>query len=297
MHAQVKVDLTKYTERQVFAFDAVLDEGVSNEAVYQVTVAPLVTTIFNAGKATCFAYGQTGSGKTYTMQPLPVRAAADILALLEREPSYADDGLYVSCFEIYGGKLYDLLNGRKKLDMREDGKKRVVIVGLKEFLVDSLDVLHQLIAHSAGARSTGSTGANEDSSRSHSIMQFALKKRLTPGEGGKLLGKISFIDLAGSERGADTYDNDRQTRLEGAEINKSLLALKECIRALDSDARHVPFRGSKLTEVLRDSFTGAQARTVMIANVSPSSSSCEHTLNTLRYADRVKGALPLFSKL
>lgn len=51
---------------------------------------------------------------------------------------------------------------------------------------------------------------------------------------------------------ADTYDNDRQTRLEGAEINKSLLALKECIRALDSVARHVPFRGSKLTEVSAD---------------------------------------------
>jgi len=103
-----------------------------------------------------------------------------------------------------------------------------------------------------------------------------------------VVGKVSFIDLAGSERGADTYDNDRQTRIEGAEINKSLLALKECIRALDAAARHIPFRGSKLTEVLRDSFVGAQARTVMIANVSPSNASCEHTLNTLRYADRVK---------
>ena len=82
--------------------------------------------------------------------------------------------------------------------------------------------------------------------------------------------------------------------MEGAEINKSLLALKECIRALDSGSGHVPFRGSKLTEVLRDSFVGEQARTVMIANISPSSSSVEHTLNTLRYADRVKGA-PLFS--
>lgn len=99
----------------------------------------------------------------------------------------------------------------------------------------------------------------------------------------------SLFHVTGSERGADTYDNNRQTRLEGAEINKSLLALKECIRALDSDARHVPFRGSKLTAVLRDSFVGDQARTVMIANISPNSASVEHTLNTLRYADRVKG--------
>jgi kinesin family protein 2/24 len=108
-----------------------------------------------------------------------------------------------------------------------------------------------------------------------------------------MYGKFSFIDLAGSERGADTADTDRQTRLEGAEINKSLLALKECIRALDQDragggaGRHIPFRGSKLTEVLRDSF-GGDGRTVMIANISPASGSCEHTLNTLRYADRVK---------
>lgn len=74
-------------------------------------------------------------------------------------------------------------------------------------------------------------------------------------------------------------------RMEGAEINKSLLALKECIRALDSDQGHIPFRGSKLTEVLRDSFVG-DSRTVMISCISPSSGSCEHTLNTLRYADR-----------
>lgn len=76
-----------------------------------------------------------------------------------------------------------------------------------------------------------------------------------------------------------------QYRIEGAEINKSLLALKECIRALDNDQVHIPFRGSKLTEVLRDSFIG-DSRTVMISCISPSSGSCEHTLNTLRYADR-----------
>ena len=79
----------------------------------------------------------------------------------------------------------------------------------------------------------------------------------------------------------------KQTRIDGAEINKSLLSLKECIRALDQGKGHTPFRGSKLTMVLKDSFVGF-CRTVMIGNVSPSSACSENTLNTLRYADRVK---------
>lgn len=99
---------------------------------------------------------------------------------------------------------------------------------------------------------------------------------------------MSFIDLAGSERGADVRDNEKSTRRDGAEINKSLLALKECIRALDMDKTHTPFRGSKLTLVLKDSFIGGNCKTVMIGNLSPAISACEHTLNTLRYADRVK---------
>ena len=102
-----------------------------------------------------------------------------------------------------------------------------------------------------------------------------------------LKGKMSFIDLAGSERGADVKDFDKQTRFDGAEINKSLLALKECIRALDQDRNYTPFRGSKLTLVLKDSFVG-KCKTVMIGNISPTLNNCEHTLNTLRYADRVK---------
>ncbi|XP_049347722.1 kinesin-like protein KIN-13A [Solanum verrucosum] len=296
---KLKVDLTAYVEKHEFCFDAVLDEHVTNDEVYRVTVQPIIPIIFQRTKATCFAYGQTRSGKTYTMQPLPLRAAEDLMRLLH-QPVYRSQKfkLWLSFFEIYGGKLFDLLSDRKKLCMREDGRQQVCIVGLQEFEVSDVQIVKEYIVRGNAARSTGSTGANEESSRSHAILQLVVKKhnevkdsrRNNDGndsKGGKVIGKISFIDLAGSERGADTTDNDRQTRIEGAEINKSLLALKECIRALDNDQIHIPFRGSKLTEVLRDSFVG-NSRTVMISCISPNAGSCEHTLNTLRYADRVK---------
>ncbi|KAE8680979.1 Kinesin-13A [Hibiscus syriacus] len=286
---KLKVDLTEYVEKHEFLFDAVLNEDVGNEEVYCETVEPIVPLIFNRTKATCFAYGQTGSGKTYTMQPLPLKAAQDILRLMRY--SYRNQGfrLFVSFFEIYGGKVFDLLNDRKKLFMREDGKQQVCIVGLQEYRVLDVETIKELIERGNATRSTGTTGANEESSRSHAVLQLAIKRSADGSETkpARLVGKLSFIDLAGSERGADTTDNDKQTRMEGAEINKSLLALKECIRALDNDQGHIPFRGSKLTEVLRDSFVG-DSRTVMISCISPSSGSCEHTLNTLRYADRVK---------
>ncbi len=101
--------------------------------------------------------------------------------------------------------------------------------------------------------------------------------------------------MQGSERAQETQSNDRQRRAEGAEINKSLLALKECIRALDArkngnDNAHVPFRASKLTLVLRDSFVSKsdKSKIIMIACVNPSYSSVNHTINTLRYSDRLK---------
>lgn len=82
-------------------------------------------------------------------------------------------------------------------------------------------------------------------------------------------------------------DQNKQTKVDGSEINKSLLALKECIRALDNGKGHIPFRGSKLTMILKDSFVGF-CKTVMIGTLSPNSSASENTMNTLRYADRVK---------
>ena len=155
-------------------------------------------------------------------------------------------------------------------------------MGLSETQITSSQDLMEYISFGTAARVTSQNGTNTDSSRSHAILQICLKRK------NRVHGKISFIDLAGSERAADHADQlEKQTRIDGAEINKSLLALKECIRALDQNKNHTPFGGSKLTMVLKDSFTG-YCRTVMIGNVSPNSGSSENTLNTLKYADRVK---------
>jgi len=293
---KLKVDLTKYIEEHHFNFDAAFDESVSNESLYLQTVRPLVDASFHGAKVTCFAYGQTGSGKTHTMMGdsalsenreitgsvpgLYLLACQDIFYMLEA-PQFKNLSIWISFYEIYCGKLFDLLNNRQQLFAREDAKQNVNIVGIQEKRVNSVEALMQLIELGNSVRVTGVTGANVDSSRSHAILQIVLKN------GNKLHGKMSFIDLAGSERGADVVDQNKQTRFDGAEINKSLLALKECIRALDQDKKHTPFRGSKLTLVLKDSFTG-NCKTVMIGNISPSAASCEHTLNTLRYANRVK---------
>ncbi|NXT14829.1 KIF24 protein, partial [Prunella fulvescens] len=238
--------------------------------------------------ATCFAYGQTGAGKTYTMigthqnPGLYALAAQDIFRHLEESPSRKDLIVLISFYEIYCGHLYYLLNGRKRLFAREDGKHVVQIVGLREIQVNSVDQLLEVILRGGKERSTGATAVNPDSSRSHAIIQIQIK-----GSANRAFGRISFVDLAGSERAADAKESDRQTKMEGADINQSLLALKECIRALDQYHPHTPFRQSKLTLVLKDSFIG-DSKTCMIANVSPSHVAAEHTLNTLRYADRVK---------
>lgn len=95
-----------------------------------------------------------------------------------------------------------------------------------------------------------------------------------------------MIDLAGSERGAATGCAGARFT-EGANINKSLLALGNCINSLADGQRHVPYRDSKLTRLLKDSL-GGNCQTVMIANISPSSLSYEDTYNTLKYATRAK---------
>ncbi|XP_077942871.1 kinesin-like protein KIF2A isoform X4 [Gasterosteus aculeatus] len=290
-----KVDLTRYLENQTFRFDYAFDDSTANEMVYRFTARPLVETIFERGMATCFAYGQTGSGKTHTMggdfsgknqdcsKGIYALAARDVFLMLKK-PNYRklDLQVYATFFEIYSGKVFDLLNRKAKLRVLEDGKQQVQVVGLQEKDVKCTEDVLKLIEVGNSCRTSGQTSANAHSSRSHAVFQIILRRK------GKMHGKFSLIDLAGNERGADTSSADRQTRLEGAEINKSLLALKECIRALGRNKPHTPFRASKLTQVLRDSFIGENSRTCMIATISPGMTSCENTLNTLRYANRVK---------
>lgn len=293
-----KIDLRKYMENQIFRFDYAFDESCNNELVYKYTAQPLIKSIFQGGFATCFAYGQTGSGKTHTMggnfvgrnqdshQGVYGMATKDVFHFARAE-KYSQLKLIISAsfFEIYSGKVFDLLANKAKLRVLEDGKQQVQIVGLTEKLVESPDEVLKLITRGNMARTFGQTAVNAYSSRSHAIFQLILRSAATKQ---KVHGKLSLIDLAGNERGADTASTDRQTRMEGAEINKSLLALKECIRALGRKKAHLPFRMSKLTQVLKDSFVGPNSRTCMIAMISPGVSSCEHSLNTLRYANRVK---------
>ena len=158
---KVKVDLTKFTETSEFVFDDVFGGYCSDDRVYDKTVGPLVRSVLCGGNATCFAYGQTGSGKTYTMAPLPTRAAKELLSgfaefnkVFEEEkkknecpenglndaaltPNNEEDvgqkiELWVSAYEIYGGKVYDLLASREKLRVLEDAKNQMQIVGLSE---------------------------------------------------------------------------------------------------------------------------------------------------------------------
>lgn len=214
-----KVDLTKYIEEHHYAFDCVFDENVSNESIYLELVRPMVDAAFsNKFKITCFAYGQTGSGKTFTMMGpcnskdisipgLYLLCSYDLINYIEQE-QYQHIELWISFFEIYCNKLYDLLNDRNVLCAREDGKQNICIVGLQEKKACSMKEIMSLIDYGLKTRTTGITGANDDSSRSHAILQIQLRNKKT----GVNEGKISMIDLAGSERAVDTIDTNKQTK-------------------------------------------------------------------------------------
>ena len=297
---KIKIDgYTKYIDTNEFKFDNAFNENDSTMLVYNCTIQPSLDILLRGGVVTCFAYGQTGSGKTYTMvgiQDIAINNIFQIFQNLGRRTNKIFT-FYVSFFEIYLGLLYDLLNNRNKVQALEDKNQRVQIYGLTEQRVTSPEELKSIIDFANTVRTTHNTVTNETSSRSHAVCNFVIKIQNNNYE--KEYAKLSLVDLAGSERATETQSNDKNRLAEGADINKSLLALKECIRALDAKKKgnteqHVPFRNSKLTLVLRDSFLGKAdlCKIIMISCVSPSNHSANHTINTLRYSMRLKEKPP-----
>lgn len=198
----------------------------------------------------------------------------------------------VSFLEVYNENIRDLLSDVEEyLDLREDPIKGPVVASITEIEAASGKEIMQVLHQGNGRRSQAPTAANEVSSRSHAVLQVVVECRdRAPGTVANIkVGKLSLVDLAGSERAANTK-NVGQRLVEGANINRSLLALGNCINALGekgNKGNFVPYRDSKLTRLLKDSL-GGNCRTVMIANISCADSSFEETLNTLKYANRAK---------
>lgn len=172
--------------------------------------------------------------------------------------------------------------------------KGMSVAGISEVGgLESAQEIMELLQRGNRNRTTEPTSANETSSRSHAVLQVVVEQR-EKGSGlvaEVLVGKLSMIDLAGSERASQT-NNKGLRMIEGANINRSLLALGNCITALADQAggkqsSFVPYRDSKLTRLLKDSL-GGNCRTVMIANISPCHLNYEDTHNTLKYANRAK---------
>ena len=298
---KIKIDgYTKYIDVNEFNFDNAFNENDNTYLLYKCSIQPSLDILLRGGVVTCFAYGQTGSGKTYTMKGIQDIAINNIFQIfydLGRKMGKKFT-FYISFYELYLGLLYDLLNNRNKVMALEDKNQKVQIYGLTEKLVESPNEMKSIIDFANNVRTTHNTVTNETSSRSHAVCNFIIKIENQNTE--KEYAKLSLVDLAGSERATETQSNDKNRLAEGADINKSLLALKECIRALDArktkgnSEQHVPFRNSKLTLVLRDSFLGKAdlCKIIMISCISPSNHSANHTINTLRYSMRLKEKIP-----
>ncbi|KAG6585011.1 Kinesin-like protein [Phytophthora cinnamomi] len=313
-----------------YAFDYVFSPRDDQQKVYQHTTKFLIHGVLNGFNATVFAYGCTGAGKTYTMLGTPeepgimARTLEDLFRNIERvhtDPAgRVQYRVSVSFLEVYNENIRDLLSASTScssassmptsefLDLREDPVRGSVVAGLSEVEANNAQDVMKLLRRGNKYRSQESTAANSVSSRSHAVLQVHIEQQEKIYHCGSAsdpedidekgsentevkFGKLSLVDLAGSERAAVTQ-NRGQRLLEGANINRSLLALGNCINALgekgaSAAGSFVPYRDSKLTRLLKDSL-GGNCRTVMIANVSLAASSVEETLNTLKYANRAK---------
>ncbi|EEY18727.1 kinesin-II 95 kDa subunit [Verticillium alfalfae VaMs.102] len=272
-------------------YDNVFSTHDDNGRVYDHIAKRLVRRVMEGYHGTVFAYGMTGTGKTFSMQGtasspgvIPL-AITDIFSYIRETPS-REFLLRVSYLEIYNERIHDLLSmstagvgvnaGQEEIKLREDAKRGVYASPLKEEIVQSPTQLLRVIARGDQARRTASTQFNARSSRSHAVVQIVVESREripgnTGGEskrsgmlpGGVRVSTLSLIDLAGSEKAAES----KERRTEGSHINKSLLTLGTVISKLsdskdkegksaDKDGKHLPYRDSKLTRLLQGALSG-----------------------------------------
>ncbi|XP_025135734.2 kinesin-like protein KIF18B isoform X2 [Bubalus bubalis] len=280
-----------------FVFDRVFGETATQQDVFQHTTHSILDSFLQGYNCSVFAYGATGAGKTHTMlgrEGDPGIMYLTTMELYRRLEACREEKRFevlISYLEVYNEQIHDLLEPKGPLAIREDPDKGVVVQGLSFHQPTSAEQLLGMLTRGNRNRTQHPTDANATSSRSHAIFQIFVKQQdRIPGLTQALrVAKMSLIDLAGSERASSTHAKGERLR-EGANINRSLLALINVLNALaDAKGRksHVPYRDSKLTRLLKDSI-GGNCRTVMIAAVSPSSLTYEDTYNTLKYADRAK---------
>ncbi|KAJ6780009.1 hypothetical protein PWT90_05525 [Aphanocladium album] len=293
------IPASKKVKDQIFAFDRVFDENTTQSDVYEGTTKNLLDSVLDGYNATVFAYGATGCGKTHTITGTPQSPGIIFLTMqelfekIEERSQDKSTEVSLSYLEIYNETIRDLLvpgGSKAGLTLREDSNQAVTVAGLTSHHPKDVQEVMDIIVQGNEYRTVSPTLANATSSRSHAVLQvnIAQKDRNADINEPHTMATLSIIDLAGSER-ASVTKNRGERLTEGANINKSLLALGSCINALcDRRQRaHVPYRNSKLTRLLKFSL-GGNCKTVMIVCVSPSSAHFDETQNTLRYANRAK---------
>lgn len=290
--AQKGRDMLKKQNKQMqFIFDKIFDSTSTNVDVFEGSTKSLISSLLEGYNCSVFAYGATGAGKTHTMlgnredPGITYRTVAELFSEIENQSKHREFNLGVSYLEIYNENVQDLLHKTGQLHLREDGRCGVVVAGLEPIAIQSAEELLSLLAEGNKNRTQHPTDANKESSRSHAVFQVYIKM-INKLDSQVQRVKLSMIDLAGSERASATGCKGIRFK-EGANINKSLLALGNCINNLADGIKYIPYRDSKLTRLLKDSL-GGNCHTVMIANIGPSSLTYEDTYNTLRYANRAK---------
>ncbi|XP_036168354.1 kinesin-like protein KIF19 [Myotis myotis] len=290
---------THRSREKTFIFDTVFDQHASQGDVYRATTQRLVDSVVSGYNATVFAYGPSGAGKTHTMLGMDaepgiyLQTLADLFRAIERTRDSVDSSVSMSYLEIYNEVIRDLLNPSSGLlELREDARGSIQIAGITEVSTSNAQEIMQLLTRGNRQRTQEPTAANRTSSRSHAVLQVSVRRQ---GRGhhlaeGVRVGRLFLVDLAGSERASQTRNRGKRMQ-EGAHINRSLLALGNCINALSERGggrtQYVNFRDSKLTRLLKDAL-GGNSQTVMIAHISPASTSFEESRSTLLYAHRAK---------